>query len=406
MICLTICAHSGKETETEHCEECYTTCCDCDEPVLRDERKTSNGDDYCESCYDERFTTCTGCEREIEKDDCKSSDSGEYYCQNCYDERFTTCTHCDCEIDRDECSASNNGDDYCESCHDDIFTHCENCGCELVRGDADYYNDYPYCRRCLPEGWDEEYFSPDDSFSAIGSTRKFGVELETSKCPDYEELRGQTVFGCKNDGSIDGKEFVSPILWSDAGLAVIEDFCDQARGMGFEVDAKCGYHLHLNLRGESVDAIKRVAIAYRLTESLWQSFVPRSRRENHFCESIPWTIEAIQKPQTMQEFREFVDDVDRYKWANLAAFCVHGTIEIRLHTSTLDGNKVTNWVKAHARFIDWVVATTDEEVLGIPTDLTEQFGFLCNVWADETLADFYAERAKTFGTVLEALEVA
>ena len=78
MICLTICANSGKD----YCEDCFgelfTTCCDCDEPVLRDECKTSNGNDYCKACYDERFTTCTGCDCEIDRDDCKTSDSGDY----------------------------------------------------------------------------------------------------------------------------------------------------------------------------------------------------------------------------------------------------------------------------------------------------------------------------------------
>jgi hypothetical protein len=274
----------------------------------------------------------------------------------------------------------------------------------LVRDDADYRNDYPYCRDCSSEGWDEEYFSPGDSFSAIGSTRKFGVELETSECPDYEELRGQTVFGCKDDGSIDGKEFVSPILSSDAGLTAIEEFCADARNMGFKVDAKCGYHLHLNLRGASLEAIKRVAIAYRLTEATWQSFVPKSRRENHYCDSLPWSMERVRKIEAWDDFFEFLGEFDRYHWANLEAFRCHHTIEIRLHTSTLDANKVTNWVKAHLRFVDWVVAATDEEVLGIPTDLTEQFAFLCNVWGDETLADFYAERAKTFGTMIETME--
>jgi len=46
---------------------------------------------------------------------------------------------------------------------------------------------------------------------------------------------------------------------------------------------------------------------------------------------------------------------DRYHWLNLDSIDKHGTIEIRLHSSTLDANKVCNWVKAHLRFVDWVV---------------------------------------------------
>ena len=111
--------------------------------------------------------------------------------------------------------------------------------------------------RELRPAWDEwefRVFPPVGNFVEIGSRRRFGVELETSKCPDHEDIRDDTCFGCKEDGSIDGKEFISPPLSSDRGLEAIRHFCEVAQK--FEVDKKCGFHLHLDMTGESVESVK------------------------------------------------------------------------------------------------------------------------------------------------------
>jgi hypothetical protein len=230
--------------------------------------------------------------------------------------------------------------------------------------------------------------------------------LETASCDHYGELRGKTVFGCKDDGSIDGKEFVSPILSSDAGLEAIDTFCDLAARHEFAVDKKCGFHAHFDLGEESIDALRRIARAYLKTQNLWLRFASESRRENHYCQHIDWDSETIDRQETTGDFYNFAQNLDRYQWCNFAAYAEHSTVEIRLHTSTLDEDKISNWVKAHARFIDWAVSATDEEIDGLPSNLSAQFDMLCEIWADESLAVFYRRRAKKFGTTLETLAVA
>lgn len=91
-----------------------------------------------------------------------------------------------------------------------------------------------------------------------------------------------------------------------------------------------------------------------------------------------------------------------FHWLNLCALNPHGTIEIRLHTSTLDPNKVTNWIKAHLRFVDCILAHD----VAIPNDLQSQFELLCEIWDDESLAEFYAACAERFGTILHVPQYA
>ena len=61
----------------------------------------------------------------------------------------------------------------------------------------------------------------------------------------------------------------------------------------FDVDDKCGFHLHIDARNLDVTTLKRVALAYIRMESVWQSFVPDSRRDNHYCGRIRWSASAI-----------------------------------------------------------------------------------------------------------------
>ena len=200
-------------------------------------------------------------------------------------------------------------------------------------------------------------------------------------------------------------EFVSPILSSDRGLDAIREFCRAASG--FSVDTHCGYHLHIDVSRLTADELKRVAVAYYFTERLWQSFVPHNRRDNTYCKPIEWTHRDIGAIATLEDFHAFAGSYggggDRYHWLNLQAIRQHGTIEIRLHTSTLDAEKVCNWVKAQLRrFVEWAIRCAS--LLQIWTilggSIQSQFNKLCRIWADDELGQFYANRAYHWGTCL------
>jgi hypothetical protein len=407
---LAVCANCGAETDkpvrlgdsdqSQYCRDCaenLTVCDNCGDVIATDDaRGSEDGDTYCESCYDERYTRCESCNREITRDDAIGH-NGSDYCESCFDDRYATCSACGDTVPVDDSRNSDDGDTYCESCYWERYTTCDRCDQEIDRENSYCSGDGTYCESCYPgEEWEDGYFTPSDCFDEIRSRRRFGVELETSECGGYENLRDETSFGCKEDGSITGKEFVSPVLSSDDGLAEIRHFCRLARR--FDVDDSCGYHLHVDAENLDVTTLQRVALAYLRTEEIWQSFVPEARRENQYCQSIRWSASEVRAVESKDKFRYWASGQDRYQWFNVHSYPCHGSLEIRLHTGTLDSDKVCNWVKAHLRFVDWVVNGGD--INRLTGTIQERFAVLSEIWADDDLTAFYVERARKFGTDL------
>jgi hypothetical protein len=190
----------------------------------------------------------------------------------------------------------------------------------------------------------------DSHYDRIGSRRRFGVELETYRCPDHNVLNGHTIWECKHDCSIEGMEFVSPILYGDEGLEEIERFCQRAEELHFEVSRQCGYHAHFDVSTESTDSLKAIAYAYRRTYEVWCSLVPNSRSDNRYCGSPDYESSDI----THEDFDYFVGKRDRFEFVNWRAYLVHGSVEVRLYQGSLDAEEICNWLILHARFIDFV----------------------------------------------------
>jgi hypothetical protein len=165
------------------------------------------------------------------------------------------------------------------------------------------------------------------------------------------DLRDQTVFGVKEDGSIDGLEFVSPILAGDQGLAEIEKFCDLAAEKGFEVNEDCGYHLHIDMRDTTDLQRRHIAYAYRLTYELWASLVKKDRRNNTFCYKPCYRASDI---RDTEDFGSFIRHLDRYQFINLRAYRDHTTYELRGYQGTLSKTEICNWIAAHLRFVEFV----------------------------------------------------
>jgi hypothetical protein len=407
----------GKPADCDDCDDCddcedgeeTVTCCNCGNDAGRDARTSNAGDVYCDDCYSDAFYCCDRCCDEITADDARTDFSHRRYdvlCGGCFDQLFVTCDGCG-ETESQDSSHNVNGDTYCDSCYCDRFFYCE--GCNEDCSTDDYHSD-GYCDACYNENNNNEYdarrFNPiDNTFERTGSGRTFGVELETSSCDGHYSFEGDYHFGACEDGSIDGMEFVSAVLRGDKGLDAIHEFCDAANNAGFEVDNKCGFHLHIGVDDLTDQQRRNVAAAYRLTYSVWSAFVSRERRANSYCGKSEWGIDDV---LNCDDFYDFCDAADRYQWFNLAAYTEHRTFEIRLHSATLNGNKVANWVVAHVRFIDAVanMSLADIRAAFEGKSTRQQFAALARLWNCESLAAFYAKRAEKFGATLAPAEVA
>lgn len=233
----------------------------------------------------------------------------------------------------------------------------------------------------IDEGWGSKHFNGTATdYKRIGSKRKFGVELEFNDLPEsVYDAEGKTVFGAKEDYSVYGGEFYSPILYGDDGLVECEKLCDLADEQDWAVGNGAGYHLHCDMREESAARFKSTVLAYHYTYKFWKNTVSRNRRRNSYCPQHRFTHTDVNNiEETRGACENFAGNYDRYAWMNVASYNDHGTFELRLHEGTKAKPDVVNWIIAHTRFID---AASNMSV----GQVTRVFG------GNKTIADMFRE---------------
>jgi hypothetical protein len=211
-----------------------------------------------------------------------------------------------------------------------------------------------YCGTCdrATAVWDATHQGHVESFTceSVGSIRCYGIELETDKSPKYRTLRENTIFGAKYDGSINGMEFVSPILQGDAGFQAVKDFCQKAKRLGFQVNSDCGYHVHIDMRDTTESQRRIVAYAQTRSYPVWAGLVPEFRaRDCNYCHAPRYEASDI---LACLDFDGWLEHSDRYSFFNFRAFHRHNTYEVRGYQGTLNPVEICAWASAHLRFTD------------------------------------------------------
>lgn len=253
-------------------------------------------------------------------------------------------------------------------------------------------------------------FNPSHSTSATAPVldysfnRRFGVEIEAYNCPKgrlAQELRDAGIsvtiedynhattshWKLVDDSSLTGNdtfELVSPILEGETGLKELEkvcwvlDFCD------VKVNESCGFHVHMDASGFSMETWKNLAINYKHLESVIDSFMPGSRRDNRYCRSLSRISESnITAADTIGDLQRVFEN-HRYYKLNLEAYSRHRTVEFRQHGGTTNYTKMEKWI----RFLNGLVIFAKTGNLPARTRL-ESFPFL-----DDTEKLFFKLRTK------------
>ena len=294
-----------------------------------------------------------------------------------------------CGRDTDELFDGRYGSLVCQRCFDEMYAHCADCG-TLCDRHTRYQNDdsEQLCHSCWARTftWRPTVVSTRGPSDRVGSGRCFGLELETSACDGYKDIRNQIVFGAKQDCSVDGMEFDSPILHGNRGLDHVRQFCKLARKMGFRVDRRCGFHIHMDMRRTTKKQRHAIIYAYRLTYKIWESMVCADRRNKSWCHAPDSTLAEIRE---IDDIDEYCYDSDRYEFVNCLAYATHGTFEIRGYQGTLNAVVICNWIRAHLRFVDAVQdKSLDEldELFGKPRRALQNLRRIIGA----TLSRFYA----------------
>jgi hypothetical protein len=212
-----------------------------------------------------------------------------------------------------------------------------------------------------------------------------GVEIECinsgHKQFTKEELRDYKF--CKvHDGSLSmyGLEFDSQPLQGDNMLQIIKRFTTELKNRGYTTDSTCGTHIHLGFSEKDLLLIKKLYTFYSKYEDYFFKMLLKGRDNNIFCRRFrgldKYSYEDILNVKSLEDFKKMYYETNfyfktaknrhgykkRYCWANFHSLFYRGTLEIRSHEGTIDGDEIVNWLMLHLRLINYLKTRPIEEV--------------------------------------------
>lgn len=184
-------------------------------------------------------------------------------------------------------------------------------------------------------------------------TKKFhiGVEIEMiSKLNESKltDLLFEAGLGKKVQISYDGSirttgeysySYELKVLSSiDDIYTVINKVCNVIKPYS-TANASCGLHVHLDMRHRNLNkAYKNLYMA----QPILYSMVPKSRARSIYCKMLKDFVPV----------KDLMDKCDRYLGINPTAYEGLKTLEVRLHSGTVDGDKINKWIKILMSIID------------------------------------------------------
>ena len=318
---------------------------------------------------------CALCHCELSADEDYECD-GEQLCETCFDEHTTTCDHCG-EVIWANDSICDEHMTLCQCCFDDHYRRCESCGRIIHDDDTLWNNDFPYCSSCydnLDTEIEEYSYKPDPIFYGDGE-RFFGVELEIDGAGKDEDnaarIKGQTNgrcehIYCKSDGSLDdGFEIVTHPMTLDYHINEMywEDVLHEAVKLGYKshMTSTCGLHVHVNrdalgeTRDEQEEVIERILY---FVELHWNEIFIFSRRSQHNMNR--WAARyGMEKTG-----KEILDKAKKGNNGRYAAvnLCPYMTIEFRLFRGTLKLNTLYATLQFVNHIIDIAMGMSEDEI--------------------------------------------
>lgn len=224
---------------------------------------------------------------------------------------------------------------YCDN-HED---NCHNCGCE---------------HEC------------DDNGSYIEALKEFITDCKIK----YIQV--------KTDGSISAPEgFFGAeltILTKHHDRENLKKLCKILNNLGVKVNKSCGLHVHFDQRTRTSEQIKKTAAKLGACLPFLIQLVPKSRLQNTYCQL------------GVSKFNG-----SRYWAINLTSVKKYGTIEVRLHSSTTDFEKINNW-------IDILLIIQQSPSITTCNSLDD---FIFNFDVPEYLIEYMTERIAKFNNLIK-----
>jgi hypothetical protein len=242
---------------------------------------------------------------------------------------------------------------------------------------------------------DTGYYEEDDDDADYDGSQPRPVPVAVNARPTNENGGYDSkTWTIGSDGSVHGPgaiEIKSPILSGPQGLRTIRRFCSHLIRLGVTVNRSCGLHVHVGITNAqkkfSNDEILTIVKRYGEHQATIDTFLARSRtategrNANGFCVPVARVVQGLEGVRAQTGEARFsgmpIDQIARYGQhydrVSVASLNKYGTIEFRQHHGTVNGSKITNWIRfllTHVEISRHLVAANKrqaETLSGAPT---------------------------------------
>lgn len=220
-----------------------------------------------------------------------------------------------------------------------------------------------------------------------------------------------TTWDVKSDASC-GLEVASPalVMMADRHCAELRAGCRALAALTPRVDRTCGLHVHVDCSDFTWEELQRLVSLWARYEPFFYSMVPPSRRSNRYCQPLrrhspeatdsgQWTAtQQLLAASTEATVRSATARVARESGLNITGWFRHGRIEFRLHSGTVDYDKIRNWVTVLLAIAGRVKATNMPAIGRLSQSTSAQFttvyvGKILGLIATPACPDVPAENA-------------
>lgn len=227
-----------------------------------------------------------------------------------------------------------------------------------------------------------------------GEKRSYvGLELEFCAMLDGNQIKEKFIEAnlhryvqLGSDGSVTphkgGRSFELRVICLESEVeTVVPKICGvlTSKEVGGYVNSTCGFHVHMDCRFRDAEhAFKNLVMGLPLLSAM----VPQERvtgmggGRTHYC-----------KQNNSGNFKVAAKAGDRYLAVNPMSYNEHKTVEVRLHSGTLNAKKIINWVKTLATLVN------HNKTLTRKIKTVEEFA---NLTTDADLCKYMDKRVKLF----------
>lgn len=227
--------------------------------------------------------------------------------------------------------------------------------------------------------------APDSSWRRIADELRLRLStalvgrVAPSVTSEYQGAGGDkdtSVWNVEFDAST-GWEVTSRILSDHNGFSEVDDACRvldvAARDLGLVVNHRTGLHVHIGWLGRNVDELKRAVRLAKLFEPALATLVAPSRianfesggydlkSPNRYCAPVSTVFgeRVLDRLGSVREFAEVARHHEaRYVTFNIQPLDLIHTVEVRMHSGTLESRKILPWVSLWMQIL-WAAANRE-----------------------------------------------